>query len=65
MKRRDFLLGVSAVAMASGLPLPRPNPIFIGIDFGKDEGTTVAYALWDGRLVLPDTNRFRYYTDAD
>lgn len=53
MNRRELLLGVSAAALAQAVPLPARAVI------------PATYTLDDRRPELPDTHRFRYYTDGD
>lgn len=54
MNRRELLLGISTIALAQAIPLPT------GIAHDQPRLT-----LDDKRVLLPDRNRFRYYTDGD
>lgn len=61
MDRREFLLGYTAMAATIVMPI---NPLVLAAAPGCEFGSVDIF-FDDSRLLLPDTNRFRYLSDGD
>lgn len=57
MNRRELIVGAAAMVAQSMVPLPQRT--FVSFPWFPEP------RLDDARLVLPDSNRFLFYTDGD